>query len=255
MPYRRTAIFSSPWLHWQQLDLQGPAPQWSEPYRVESPRLLLPLTRGFDLRTAAGPARHCEPGSALWLTRDEPYRLRRPHAGQRDMLLVVDADLGPTRRLPLSLADCAALARWAWRAQAGGIEHLALEEAIADRLAAWQQAPAERQTHRAVERARDYLASEPQRRDTLADIARAVHSTPFHLARQFRRHTGHSLHGFRTRQRLLAALQRLRAGDDDLTALALDLGFASHSHFSAAFRRAYGSTPRQMRTNLTAPPG
>ena len=30
---------------------------------------------------------------------------------------------------------------------------------------------------------------------------------------------------------------------DDLTALGLDLGFSSHSHFSAAFREAYGRTP------------
>jgi len=28
-----------------------------------------------------------------------------------------------------------------------------------------------------------------------------------------------------------------------LTSLALDLGFSSHSHFSAAFKRAYGQTP------------
>jgi len=45
-----------------------------------------------------------------WLAGDQPYRLRQPQAGQRDMLLVVDASLGPTRRLPLSLRDCAGLA-------------------------------------------------------------------------------------------------------------------------------------------------
>jgi AraC family transcriptional regulator len=28
-----------------------------------------------------------------------------------------------------------------------------------------------------------------------------------------------------------------------LSALAVDLGFSSHSHFSAAFRRAYGRSP------------
>ena len=30
---------------------------------------------------------------------------------------------------------------------------------------------------------------------------------------------------------------------DDLTTLAFDLGFSSHSHFSAAFKQAYGQTP------------
>jgi AraC-like DNA-binding protein len=30
---------------------------------------------------------------------------------------------------------------------------------------------------------------------------------------------------------------------EDLTALGLDLGFSSHSHFTAAFRQLYGRTP------------
>jgi len=34
---------------------------------------------------------------------------------------------------------------------------------------------------------------------------------------------------------------------DDLTMLALDTGFSSHSHFTAAFRRAFGCTPSQFR--------
>jgi AraC-like DNA-binding protein len=39
----------------------------------------------------------------------------------------------------------------------------------------------------------------------------------------------------------------LLAQYDDLTALGLDLGFSSHSHFSAAFRQAYGRTPSEFR--------
>ena len=33
----------------------------------------------------------------------------------------------------------------------------------------------------------------------------------------------------------------------DLTTLAFDLGFSSHSHFAAAFRRAFGCTPSHFR--------
>jgi AraC-like DNA-binding protein len=36
----------------------------------------------------------------------------------------------------------------------------------------------------------------------------------------------------------------------DLTALAFDLGFSSHSHFSAAFRRAFGCTPSAFRESM-----
>jgi AraC family transcriptional regulator len=50
------------------------------------------------------------------------------------------------------------------------------------------------------------------------------------------------------------ALDRLREGERDLSALALDLGYANHSHFSDVFRRSFGAAPTQVRTNLVAPP-
>jgi AraC-like DNA-binding protein len=34
---------------------------------------------------------------------------------------------------------------------------------------------------------------------------------------------------------------------DDVTDLAMALGFSSHSHFSAAFKQAYGQTPSAFR--------
>ena len=39
-------------------------------------------------------------------------------------------------------------------------------------------------------------------------------------------------------------------GTEDLTSLALDLGFSSHSHFSTAFRRQFGRPPSAMRRAL-----
>ena len=37
---------------------------------------------------------------------------------------------------------------------------------------------------------------------------------------------------------------------DDLTTLSVDLGFSSHSHFSAAFRQAYGRTPAEFQRSI-----
>jgi AraC-like DNA-binding protein len=53
------------------------------------------------------------------------------------------------------------------------------------------------------------------------------------------------------RLRLTRALDLL-ARCDDLTRLSLDLGFSSHSHFTSAFRRAYGCTPAYFRRSLRA---
>jgi hypothetical protein len=37
----------------------------------------------------------------------------------------------------------------------------------------------------------------------------------------------------------------------DLSLLALDLGFHSHSHFSAAFKKTFGQTPTQFKKSVT----
>lgn len=86
---------------------------------------------------------------------------------------------------------------------------------------------------------------------SLADVSRAVHSSPFHLARVFRRATGTPIHRYLVRLRLRRALDRLVQGYSDLTELALDVGFASHSHFTDAFRAEFGMPPSTFRRGLT----
>ncbi len=98
-----------------------------------------------------------------------------------------------------------------------------------------------------AEAAKSYLARRLGERVTLDEVARAVHASPFHLARVFRQRTGVPLHRYLTRLRLRAALDRLADGANDLTALALAVGFSSHGHFSDAFRREFGHTPSEVR--------
>jgi AraC-like DNA-binding protein len=81
----------------------------------------------------------------------------------------------------------------------------------------------------------------------LAEVARRVHASPYHLARLFRRQAGLSIHQYRDRLRLAASLQRLASNERDLTALALELGYSSHAHFSDTFRRALHITPSDFR--------
>jgi len=85
---------------------------------------------------------------------------------------------------------------------------------------------------------------------TLEDVARAVECSACHLARVFRRHAGLPLHRYLNRLRLRVALERLTDGADDLTLLALQLGFSSHAHFSDAFRREFATTPSDFRQAL-----
>jgi AraC-like DNA-binding protein len=78
---------------------------------------------------------------------------------------------------------------------------------------------------------------------SLDAVAKAVGTSAFHLARLFGRHTGLTLHAYRTRTRLLHGLDRLQEARGSLTDLALELGYSSQSHFTDAFRRAFGAPP------------
>jgi AraC family transcriptional regulator len=102
-----------------------------------------------------------------------------------------------------------------------------------------------------VEAAKAYLASRMSERITLENIAHAVGSSPFHLARIFHHRTGAPLHRYLMCLRLRTSLERLADDDRDLTALALELGFTSHSHFTDSFRREFGCTPSEVRRNVS----
>jgi AraC family transcriptional regulator len=126
---------------------------------------------------------------------------------------------------------------------------LALAHAVVSSAdAAWRaRAPRRRagpRRHRdLVEAAKEILLARFREPLGVVELARALGATPFHLCRSFRRTTGWSLHQFRDQVRLRRALEELPDRRGDLTALALDLGYSSHSHFTAAFRRAFGAPP------------
>jgi AraC family transcriptional regulator len=100
-----------------------------------------------------------------------------------------------------------------------------------------------------VRAVREFLIARLGDRLTLSRIASHVHCAPHHLGRLFKRATGLSIHRYLNRLRLATALEWLPE-TDNLAALALRLGFASHSHFSTAFRQEYGDSPSRMRRSL-----
>jgi AraC family transcriptional regulator len=146
------------------------------------------------------------------------------------------------------------------QAGAGG-DGLAVEEtvvwllsAVLDRAYAfWGRAPhaapfSDRQQD-AADQVKSLLSerfAEPLR---LLDIARQIGLSPFHLCRAFHAATGSTLHAYRDQMRLRRALDRLADGEE-LTGLALDLGYSSHSHFTAVFRRRFGVPPSSARRHL-----
>jgi AraC family transcriptional regulator len=99
---------------------------------------------------------------------------------------------------------------------------------------------------RLVDRVKLVLSSDLARRWTLAAIAAEVRGSPVYLTQVFQQVEGLPLYRYQLNLRLARALDLL-VDYDDLTDLSLELGFSSHSHFSAAFRDAYGRSPSEFR--------
>ena len=96
----------------------------------------------------------------------------------------------------------------------------------------------------AIERAKDYLSADLDRKISLEDAARNAGLSRYHFLRVFKRETGFPPHLFRTLRRIDRARQLLRKGlSPAQTALAA--GFSDQSHFSNTFRKYTGATPGQ----------
>lgn len=98
-----------------------------------------------------------------------------------------------------------------------------------------------------VDEAKELLGEQLGERLTLAEIAAALCTSKYHLARIFRAQTGFSLHGYRNQLRLRVALERLADPGTRVSALAHALGYVSHSHLTSSFRQAFGLTPSEAR--------
>jgi AraC-like DNA-binding protein len=100
-----------------------------------------------------------------------------------------------------------------------------------------------------VDRAKLLLSSDTARRWTLSEIGSAVGVSPVYLTQVFQQVEGMPVYRYHLRLRLARALDLL-GQYDDLTSLSMDLGFSSHSHFTASFRQAYGRTPAEFQRSV-----
>jgi len=226
--------------------------------------------RGVYVRHLGEEQAVAEANQALFFNATEGYRVSHPVAGGDASLTLVVNETQVRELAPRALLrDGASLAfrqqrlRIDARAQVlvALLRH-SLREKIAEPLEAEslaltlvQRALGPRTAHtagasagtqRLVDRVKLVLSSDLARRWTLAEIAAEVRGSPVYLTQVFQQVEGLPLYRYQLRLRLARALDLL-AHYDDLTALSLDLGFSSHSHFSASFRQMYGRSPSEFR--------
>ncbi len=102
---------------------------------------------------------------------------------------------------------------------------------------------------RLIHRTKEYLHAHAIDRICLPTIAGELGVSPIYLTQAFKASQGVPLYRYQMQLRLSSAL-RLLEDCEDITTLALTLGFSSHAHFSAAFKTAFGTTPSEHRAYL-----
>lgn len=103
-----------------------------------------------------------------------------------------------------------------------------------------------------VEAARVALHGDLDRPVSLADVAAAVASSPFHLSRLFSAQVGMPMHRYRLLLRLRAAVELIVTGSQPLAEIAAVTGFADRCHLTRLCRRHLRLSPTQLRQHLAA---
>jgi AraC-like DNA-binding protein len=228
--------------------------------------------RGVYLRHVGGDLAVADANHVLFFNRNQGYQVSHPITGGDSSLVLSVADDMLEELVPRSLCGTAGSftfnqqhLRIDARAQAlvmllkhslrnGSIEMLEAEGlslTLVSRAVGPRTTRASGSTYarrRLVDRVKVLLASDLSRRWTLADIAAEIRGSPVYLTQAFQQVEGLPLYRYQLRLRLARALD-LIAERADLSELAQDLGFSSHSHFTAAFRQAYEMTPSEFFTS------
>jgi AraC-like DNA-binding protein len=279
----RRTLFDGEWLNIGHITARPESSGCGEVETSELNVLALPLAGVFAKHD--GPRRYAiaTPSHALLISANKPYRLSFPGCiGDQCLALRFTSD-ALARVMPQALGGGGfdeahfahhmllpagvMLARsqlWQ-RIGCGEVDALEAEERGIDLLdaalcVASTQRAAPRHSHaasgdssgrmRRVARTVEAISAEPQRKWTLGRLAALSGVSPGHLAHVFRAEMGISVYGFVVRSRLACALDAVLDSDTGLTEIALDAGFASHSHFTAKFRALFGRTPQQLRRGV-----
>jgi len=229
--------------------------------------------RGVYVRHVGRNESVAESNQVLFFNQGEEYRISHPVEGGDACLSIGIAEQWLDELAPRQhLSDGAGLAFRRQRLRIDestqamvatlrySLDHSASEPLAAEglTLALVRRALGARTSHNAaggvgkqklVDRTKLLLSSDPMRRWTLGEIGSAVGASPVYLTQLFRQLEGMPLYRYQLRLRLACALDML-SRYDDLTRLSLDLGFSSHSHFTAAFRQAYGRTPAEFQRSV-----
>jgi transcriptional regulator GlxA family with amidase domain len=87
---------------------------------------------------------------------------------------------------------------------------------------------------------------------SVRQLAQAVHLSPAHLQRLFKRETGVQIRDLLAENRLRDAARLLSTTDMEVKEIAFRVGYQHHSSFVRAFQRRFHQSPKRYRRPLAA---
>ena len=99
-----------------------------------------------------------------------------------------------------------------------------------------------------VSRVRGYIRANLARDIGLAELADQLSLSPHYFSMLFKHALGDSPHHYVLRERVQEGQRLLAAGRMSISEVALSLGFSDQSHFSQAFRKMTGTTPKRYQS-------
>jgi AraC family transcriptional regulator len=239
--------------------------------------VVLPLRGAFVKHIVSGKKLLAEPSQAVFFAAGRPYRVSHEVASSDDSLALefspdilreVLANTTATDNLHsieanslLAPHTIAARTLLYWRLKHQFAESIEIEETslglissafIRARCNKKSSKPKVSRRSQKVQAARIALIQNPEQKWTLSDLSKKVNSSPYHLTRIFREELGIPLHQYQLRMRIAKSVNALLDTKDDVTSIALDSGFSSHSHFTSAFRQTVGISPTEFRRSANS---
>ncbi len=95
-----------------------------------------------------------------------------------------------------------------------------------------------------------HLSDEEEGRVALRVVAKDVRMSYFHFSRAFKQSMGMTATNYIAERRIERAKRMLEDTELPISEIALRSGFSSQSHFTTAFRRLAGATPKAFRASL-----
>jgi len=128
------------------------------------------------------------------------------------------------------------------------IELLVLQAELYENQSMHQYIKSEQDKRRLIE-AKELLSTRIDQPPTLMELSKLTGINEYKLKRRFKELFGTTIFGFIHESRMSLAKRLLLGTDKTAKEIAYDTGYSSPQHFSNAFKKKYGVTPKSVRKN------